>query len=547
MMITARDLFRALKYRSLFALPVALACSDSPGIFNYPPNEPPTVVITGASPWIAGVPVTFVAAGHDSDGYIVRYEWDWQNDGAIDYTGGSSPKHTFAAGDYTTRVRVTDDRGAQGAATIALAIVEAPSSGIYVSTTGLDYNDGTAGSPVATLETAYALARSSGKNEILVEEGLYPDHVEFVAGISVLGGRTLPTWAEGMGYSIFRWGVADDITTTTRIRRVELHAFEGPSANTIALQSARSSAALRFEECRFISTDATPGSDGEPTFPWRDSDGGDGGIGYSLADHIAVGGNGGESPYGGCRGGMGAGEVSPATAGSCNGGKSGANGSGDVDGEDGESGTPGTPGNQGVPADPAGEIHGDRWYRLVSTNGTQGTYGSGGGGGGAYNTSLWGGGGGGGGRGGHVGLGGSGGFGSFAVMLFASSPDFDACYFETGQGGNGGRGSDGHPGGKGGKGGPGASMPPEISTHRAGNGGDGGDGGPGGGGAGGPGGPSVGVCKIAGSAPIITSPVFVIGNPGIGGAGGLNGAGVPAPSGANGFSAETKAYEVTTR
>lgn len=87
-------------------------------------------------------------------------------------------------------------------------------------------------------------------------------------------------------------------------------------------------------------------------------------------------------------------------------------------------------------------------------------------------------------------------------------------------------------------------MPPEISTHKAGDGGDGGDGGPGGGGAGGPGGPSIGVYKIAGSAPIITSPVFVLGNPGIGGAGGLNGAGVPAPSGAIGLSAETKAHDV---
>jgi hypothetical protein len=545
--MNAPTLLRAWNDRFLPALLVislvVVSCTGS----TEPVNQPPIVDITSASPWIADVPVRFVATAYDPDGHIILYEWDWQNNGTFDYSSASSSvaQHRFTVGKHTARVRVTDNDGGYGTTTIALTIVESPSDGIYVSTAGKDYNDGNASAPVATLDAAYALARASGKKEILVEEGVYSEGPSFIAGVRVLGGRTLPTWAEGSGYSTFEPGSADDIADTTLIRRIEVRVpLPTPSWNSIALSSTRSNGALRFEKCRFISGNAMNGGDAEAAPPMRDIDGGDGQPGNSIfADGSSLGGNGGASPN--CMGGWGGGQGQPSRSGACLGGLGGADGGDAVDGEDGQPGAAGTPGNPGVPASPDGQtILG--WNPLGSTGGIFGQNGRGGGGGGGYDLQLGGGGGGGGGRGGWGAAGGTGGSGSFAVMLVASSPDFGECYFESGNGGNGGRGADGKAGGKGGKGGAGARMPAEMSTHRAGDGGTGGDGGGGGGGAGGPGGPSVCVFETAGSTPTITSPTFVVGSPGTGGAGGIGGSGVPAPAGATGFSGSIRALNNQT-
>jgi PKD repeat protein len=65
---------------------------------------------TGTAPFA----VTLDASGStDSDGTIVRYDWDFDNDGTIDLAdGGVSVPHDYdPAGTYTARVVVTDDDG----------------------------------------------------------------------------------------------------------------------------------------------------------------------------------------------------------------------------------------------------------------------------------------------------------------------------------------------------------------------------------------------------------------------------------------------------
>jgi hypothetical protein len=57
---------------------------------------------------------------YDPDGTIVRYQWDFDNDGQVDADTGTSQftMHTYdRPGRYTARLVVTDDEGATGAAT----------------------------------------------------------------------------------------------------------------------------------------------------------------------------------------------------------------------------------------------------------------------------------------------------------------------------------------------------------------------------------------------------------------------------------------------
>lgn len=87
-------------------------------------NIPPVATIASATPEIENVPVQFVASGTDADGTVVLYEWDWEDDGVFDYSNPSSgnASHTYASGNYTAKLRVTDDDGAIGLAAVQLAI-----------------------------------------------------------------------------------------------------------------------------------------------------------------------------------------------------------------------------------------------------------------------------------------------------------------------------------------------------------------------------------------------------------------------------------------
>ena len=79
-----------------------------------PPNSPPVASFTAGDAY-AERDVNFDASSsYDSDGTVVKYEWDWEADGTYDETD-TSPRTTHKyefAGPYTVRLRVTDDDGA---------------------------------------------------------------------------------------------------------------------------------------------------------------------------------------------------------------------------------------------------------------------------------------------------------------------------------------------------------------------------------------------------------------------------------------------------
>ena len=87
-------------------------------LFRYP------IIVGSASPPVAKAKIETTAPYHtcqaihfmddgsnDPDGTIVKYEWDWNNDGIFDETG-PDVYHTFdSAGPYTVQFRVTDNDG----------------------------------------------------------------------------------------------------------------------------------------------------------------------------------------------------------------------------------------------------------------------------------------------------------------------------------------------------------------------------------------------------------------------------------------------------
>ena len=73
-----------------------------------------------------GSAVAFDASGSsDEDGSIVRYEWDWENDGTFD-AGGVTASHVFAQdGTYRVVLRVTDNDGGMHVTTVDIAVANA--------------------------------------------------------------------------------------------------------------------------------------------------------------------------------------------------------------------------------------------------------------------------------------------------------------------------------------------------------------------------------------------------------------------------------------
>jgi PKD repeat protein len=85
------------------------------------PNTPPTAVID-ANPTGGTVPfaVSFSGAGSsDTDGSIASYAWTFGDGGTA---SGVSTSHTYtAAGSYTAKLTVTDNRGGSGSATVPIS------------------------------------------------------------------------------------------------------------------------------------------------------------------------------------------------------------------------------------------------------------------------------------------------------------------------------------------------------------------------------------------------------------------------------------------
>lgn len=115
-------------------LPVALAAADP---------------ISGNAP----LTVNFTAAGsYDPDGWIVLYEWDFNDDGIFDHADeiGETSEYFPAYGSYTIRLRVTDNEGAHAETTLNLRV-----NAIPVATAGADIHRGPAPLTVHLTASAY--------------------------------------------------------------------------------------------------------------------------------------------------------------------------------------------------------------------------------------------------------------------------------------------------------------------------------------------------------------------------------------------------------
>jgi hypothetical protein len=110
-------------------------------------NQPPTAAfITSQSPAITGQPLALDARqSKDPDGSIVKYEWDLNNDGTYEKSSTSPTGvqvDAAAASSQPIRLRVTDDKGAQGTSALS-SVPSQPSSQVYAG-----------GSPTLSSETA---------------------------------------------------------------------------------------------------------------------------------------------------------------------------------------------------------------------------------------------------------------------------------------------------------------------------------------------------------------------------------------------------------
>lgn len=104
---------------------LAIAGCLGKGGSSAPSNNPPGVTLS-ASPNSGAAPlaVQFTANASDSDGSVVRYEWDFDYNGVYDnVTTTNTLSYTYgSAGSYSPKVRVTDDDGAMAEANTAVNV-----------------------------------------------------------------------------------------------------------------------------------------------------------------------------------------------------------------------------------------------------------------------------------------------------------------------------------------------------------------------------------------------------------------------------------------
>jgi len=92
------------------------------------PNNPPRADAGGPYNGFVGIALQFDASGSsDSDGSIVRYDWDFDDGTPVDEDAGATPSHTYVtAGDFTVELTVHDDDGATDTATATVSIADVP-------------------------------------------------------------------------------------------------------------------------------------------------------------------------------------------------------------------------------------------------------------------------------------------------------------------------------------------------------------------------------------------------------------------------------------
>ena len=111
---------------------------------NSPPQATATLQCSPGGRCKTGVPVTLSATGvGDSDGTVMNFAWDFENNGTFDVTLGApgTVTHTYpAAGSYVARLRVTDDCGATFSDTASVNVANnlPPVAVLTASCGGLD-------------------------------------------------------------------------------------------------------------------------------------------------------------------------------------------------------------------------------------------------------------------------------------------------------------------------------------------------------------------------------------------------------------------------
>lgn len=512
-------------------------------------NVPPTASI-GVDGACALDPTTLTAIASDSDGSVVRYEWDFEDDGRVDTSGASLDvvTHRYAPGSHRAKLIVTDDHGAHGIAAQQFSVSDVDT--LYVSTTtGSDRNPGTAAQPLATLTRALAIRGPCPQVVLLVANGTYAEIVELRSDLTLRGGFDPVTWQHADGDRSTIWSGA------VATKGVGMHDTEvsditfmlgqpvGISASAITVTLDACDSSVRFDRCQFVGGQGEGGSAGPngrqgidgvngvsaagetpgelPTDPFHQPEpfGGDGGWGASVSVAATAGGHG----LAACVAGAGGGSASTSVCSAA-----------PTDGGAGIAGADGADGFSRPPVTISGSFSGLAWIAASGAAGVSGCNGAGGGGGGGGGSSCLnhGGAGGSGAGGAFAGGGGGGGGGggaSIAVLLRNSSPVFDHCEFV------GGIGADGRAGGSGGKGAAGGvGGNPSILASSGGKGGNGGRSGGGTAGQGGPGGPSWCIVKLGTSSPTLSSSSLTVGTGGTGGAGGKSFDGTYAPVGPSG-------------
>jgi len=98
------------------------------GGFVPPPNQPPVANITGAHIAYVNETVIFYSYhSYDPDGFIVGYNWDFENDGVIDTEWIEETKIVYnysKPGNYIVRLQVMDNAGATAIAYHKIKIIE---------------------------------------------------------------------------------------------------------------------------------------------------------------------------------------------------------------------------------------------------------------------------------------------------------------------------------------------------------------------------------------------------------------------------------------
>lgn len=497
-------------YRAATASGTITAAGDSVAlaslVLQRDSNIPPVATASAAADGNTLVPFALGGGGSDDDGTIVRYEWDFEDDGTFDWSSTTSAATTHlypTPGTKRAKLRVVDDQGAASHDAVTFHVHDA----YHVSLTGLDTHSGTATAPFRTLAVALAAAAANGHIPLRVGAGTYTETLDFPDGVDVTGGYDA-AWARSSGSrSVIDAGSGSSrmlALTSADYRGLEFRAANAttPGASSIAAVVQNCGSGVTFADCAFVAGNGAAGA-----------------IGVSGA----TGTNGGG--YGGGFGGMGAywSPSQPAQPGEPGEGPGGGT-AGAAGGGDGGDGAAGVSGSHGGAALPGGSLSTVAWFPNNGAAGQTGGDGSGGGGGGGgiaylYENGSYGSSGGAGGQGGGGGTGGKGGGASFALFwsnTLPQSASFATCAFTSGAAGNGGNGGNG---GLAGAGHAGSTQGGFCGATCGGDGGDGGAGAPGGGGSGGPGGYTYAVIS-KGTVPSFTGCTFAYGVAGSGGSGG---------------------------